>query len=122
MGNKNRSKEKEEFWRMVVSEFETRGQSVRDFCRAEEIGEASFYGWRREIARRDAEGGGVEPAIPNLLPVTVVDLENTSQHENPPDLCSGEIEIQTPGGVTIRLREAVTNERMRTVLNVVEQL
>ena len=46
---------KEQLWRERVERFQSSGLTVREFCRRENLPEPSMYGWRREIARRDAE-------------------------------------------------------------------
>lgn len=52
-----RSVERERFWREAVAAWRRGGASVRDFCAERELSEASFYCWRRELQRRDAERG-----------------------------------------------------------------
>lgn len=56
---------REAHWRTVVARWRRSGRSVREFCRAEGIGEHSFYVWRRKL-------GQVEPQAPVFLPVHVV--------------------------------------------------
>ena len=41
--------EKEEFWGFVISEQSDSGLSVREFCRREEVSQASFYQWRKKL-------------------------------------------------------------------------
>lgn len=43
-------------WRGLVSEWEESGLSGRAFCRERELREHTFYGWRRELRRRDGQG------------------------------------------------------------------
>lgn len=45
---------KEQFWRGCIARWRSSGLSVRDFCRRAALSEPSFYAWRRELARRDA--------------------------------------------------------------------
>jgi transposase-like protein len=47
---------KEQFWRERIRRQRADGSSVREFCLREGLSRASFHNWRREIARRDAEG------------------------------------------------------------------
>jgi transposase len=63
---------KETFWRQMVRQWRHSGQSIRVFCRARGLTEASFYAWRRSIAQRDQQadpgpGRGVRP--PLFVPV-----------------------------------------------------
>lgn len=123
MAKRKRSAEKEEFWRMVLAEFELSGLSVREFCRREKIGKASLYNWRRQIAQRDAESEGSKSSAANLVPVTVVNaVESKPQQAQRGVAGSGQIEVVTADGLTIRLGDAVPTERLRTVLNMVVQL
>lgn len=56
MATSRRSLEKEAFWRLVLSEQQQSGLSIRAFCAEEGLSEPSFYAWRREIRKRDAGG------------------------------------------------------------------
>lgn len=60
---------KERFWRQVVRRWRRSGLGVRAFCAAESVTEPSFYGWRRELARRDREASA--PVGPRFVPVHV---------------------------------------------------
>jgi hypothetical protein len=55
---------KEAQWRKRVQEWQRSGQTVRAFCQRVELDENQFYGWRRELRKRDAQkrtrGGFVE--------------------------------------------------------------
>jgi len=71
---------KERFWRDMVQQWLDSGQSIRAFCRTRNLGEASFYAWRRTLAQRDQLGGqllgGTGPARrggrpPLFVPVQV---------------------------------------------------
>jgi hypothetical protein len=44
---------KERFWRRAVRQQRRGGQSIRAYCRAAGLAEASFYAWRRELLRRE---------------------------------------------------------------------
>lgn len=46
---------KERFWREVIGVHAGSGLSVKAHCLKHGISEASFFAWRRELARRDAE-------------------------------------------------------------------
>ena len=43
---------KEALWQGRVRRFRRSGQTVREFCAAEEVSTASFYQWRRRLAQR----------------------------------------------------------------------
>lgn len=72
MSKLQRDPDKEAFWRLAVSEQRCSLMSVRGFCRREGLSEASFYAWRRELQKRDAEvgeaaEGGRQAALPEKL-------------------------------------------------------
>ena len=50
-----RDPERERRWRAVISEWEESGQSARAFCRDHKFNLHTFYGWCRELRRRDGE-------------------------------------------------------------------
>ena len=50
-----RDPDKEKFWRRMVQRWQRSRWTARDFCEEHGLSEASFYAWRREIARRDQE-------------------------------------------------------------------
>lgn len=106
MANRTRSKEKEEFWRLVLQEYESFGGTVREYCRREGLAENSFYGWRRELARRDAEAK-LEPN--RLLPVKIV--------ESAPVRAKTRLEIRTPGGLALRLQDSVGGDRLSDLVS-----
>jgi transposase-like protein len=68
MAKQQRDPAREKYWRGLVSEWQASGLSVREFSRQRQVTEASFYSWRRELQRRDAQ----TPAAPAFVPVTVV--------------------------------------------------
>ncbi len=70
MGARRRDPELERFWRKAIRDRAKSGQSVREFCLSLGVSVASFYGWRKEIAKRD--GAGVEPSpAATFVPVRV---------------------------------------------------
>ncbi len=42
---------REEFWREHMAAWEKSGQSVRGYCRAQELSEAAFHFWKRKLKR-----------------------------------------------------------------------
>jgi hypothetical protein len=50
---KQRSLQTEQFWRDIIAAWKDSGQSIRRFCSQRHLSEASFHGWRRELAKRD---------------------------------------------------------------------
>jgi hypothetical protein len=77
--------------------------SVRAFCAARGLAEASFYGWRRELEQRDAEAC-------RFIPVRVV--------EEPPARL---IELVLPGARIIRVPPGFDATTFRQLLTVLEE-
>jgi len=48
------SKTKRECWSKLIAEQEASGQKVRPFCRERNIGEHSFYQWRKRLGQSGA--------------------------------------------------------------------
>src|ERR1700730_7269714 len=51
-----RDPRKEKHWRQMLRWWRRSGLTGRDFCAENGLSEPSFYGWKRELARRDQEG------------------------------------------------------------------
>src|SRR5229473_5565969 len=62
---KRHDRQKEQQWRRWLKEWQASGLSVRAFCERQRLSEPSFYAWRRELAKRDAQR-------PAFVPVHVV--------------------------------------------------
>ncbi len=99
MSNK-RSTEKEQFWRLVLQEHAASGFSIRKFCKQQEISEASFHAWKREIRQRDL-------CQNQLVPVKLAATKNDQAViDNAANVNSPSVEIQLPGGAIVRFFEA----------------
>jgi len=118
MANKNRSGEREAFWRDVVARFRTSGLSVRAFCRREKLVETAFYFWRRTLVDRDAKlptkprPTSKRVAVrPDFLPVTIRrdGLSPTSG-----------LSLELPGGGVLRFSEATPVSRIVDVIRALE--
>ena len=57
-----RDPERERRWRGLVAEWEQSGQTARVFCRDRKLSLHTFYGWRRELRRRDSESKNSGPS------------------------------------------------------------
>ncbi len=124
-----RSAEKESFWRLVLEEQRGSGLSVRAFCKQESLAEASFYGWRKELEKRDqaaeercagtdSEQPGTVSAQPTMIPVNVVDeAAPPSPVVSPSSTCS--LEVLTPSGFTLRFDRQLEPERLRILLHAI---
>jgi len=104
---------KEYFWRKVVQGFDPERTSVRQWCAEHGVSEPSFYGWRRELKRRDQPRTRVPRPKQRvrLLPVNVA----------PPPAPS----MQRPQKLIVRLKRGVrllvTIDQLPAVLDVLER-
>lgn len=117
MANKNRSGEREAFWRDVVKRFGSSGLSVRAFCRREKLQESAFYFWRRTLADRDGKTPtkrrptSKRAANSVFLPVTI--------RRDALSPTSG-LSLELPGGGVLRFSEAMPVERIAEVIRALE--
>jgi hypothetical protein len=81
---RRRDPQREQFWRSNIQEWLKSGQRVRDFCRSRHLSEASFFAWRRELAKRDR----ATPADHKFLPIEL--------------RAETILEVQLPNGLIVR--------------------
>lgn len=96
-------------WRRRLREWQRSGMTGRDFCRQHSLSEPSFYGWRREIARRDREQATTP--TPGFVPVTLVESPRTDD---------GAIDIRLRGGQRLRVRVGCDRRLLADVVAVLE--
>lgn len=117
MANKNRSGEREAYWRDVVARFNTSELSVRAFCRREKLQESAFYFWRRTLVDRDGKllmkprPTSKRAARPAFLPVTIPG--------NASSLTSG-LALELPNGAVLRFSESMSVERVAALVRALE--
>jgi|GEM_PF-990684 len=119
----HRRSEKEEFWRLVLSEFSGSGLSVREFCQQEGLSEPSFYSWRKKIAQQDGE---LQADFPELVPVRVVPGAESEigtagrAGSGLASLANGDVdlglEITTLSGLKVRIGEGCSLELIRRTI------
>lgn len=102
-----RSSAKERFWRELIAGQAGSGLSVRAWCLRQEVSEASFYAWRRELARRDAATGGV----PRFAEVVVRDPSDSAA----PVAAEGLLQIHL-GDARLEVPAGFDSTTLRTVL------
>ncbi|HEV3443957.1 MAG TPA: hypothetical protein VG099_04895 [Gemmataceae bacterium] len=83
--SKARDPRREEFWRNAIAGWNKSDQSIRDYCSERQLSEASFHGWRRELAKRDQT---TPPAL-KFLPVHVY--------------AEAIVEVVLPNGLVVRV-------------------
>ena len=99
---------KETAWRRRLRQQGQSGQAVRAWCRNHRVTETAFYWWRKELARRDAEGRAAA-----FVPMHV--------SEEPAPGGAGQIEIVLADGRRVRLSGAVDRQALSAVLDVLER-
>ena len=58
-------------WLAVVQRWQRSRLSVREFCRRQQVNEASFYEWRRVLRQRGLLGEAVQDVTPAFAEVVV---------------------------------------------------
>jgi len=125
-----RDPERERFWRAVLKRREQSGLSVKAFCLRQRLSEASYYFWRRELARRDREQrsprrhkGAFFPALPataNKPPVASQPLFRELAILSEPASVDGGLEILLPDGCRVRVPSRVDRQLLADVLGALE--
>ena len=123
MANSKRSREKEEFWRLVVDEQQRSGLSAREFCEREGLSAPSFYNWKRELRKRDAEPAPDANRPTNgqrqFVPVEVVEqVGDAAPMGRRVTGTAKTVEIVTPGGWTLRFDPDTSPERIGALMDV----
>lgn len=117
-----RDRKKEAFWRGLVEGRSVSGLSVRAWCLKHSLRESSFYWWRRQLARRDAEvfSPVARKPAPAFVPVRVTadrsadDAFDSSAVNGPLSW----IEIVLPARRRVRLIGPVDRQALTEVLAV----
>ena len=131
MARSTRLTDKERFWRSMVKRQRQGGATIRAFCREQGISEPSFYAWRKELQRRDAErsvgAGSVAGAGQvvagegqgRLIPVEVVGERRPSEGTPDGHQTNQPLEIATPGGFMLRFPQDTRPEMVSHLLTVI---
>lgn len=130
MGRMRRDAGKEQYWRRLVREQTRSRQPVRAFCEARGLAENSFYFWRRELQRRDAErtadpaaasptaaGGRVaSPARDRRRTVASPAFAEVTLSSTLPEPGSPAVEVLFADGVRVRVPSGFDAQTLREVL------
>jgi hypothetical protein len=81
-------------WQEAIDRQQGSGQSIVGFCAKEGLSPASFHAWKRRL-RRARRKAGRKAAVQALVPVQIV---------GDPVGGAGNLEVQWPSGVVLRLR------------------
>ena len=116
-----RDPEKEKYWRRLLEQWQRSGLTGRDFCAENSVSEASFYAWKREIARRDHEvqagaraatRGSSTATLPAFVPVTIAPAPTVT--------AAASLEVVLAGGHLLRVRGSFESAVLRQLLAVLE--
>ncbi len=103
------SSAREQFWRKLVAGQVQSGASIRQWCERHGVSEPSFYFWRRELARRNEQRLDASPLI---VPVEVA----------PPVVGNrGDLEIELPGRILVRVHPGCNLDLLRQTLAVLRE-
>lgn len=122
---------KERFWREVIGDHADSGLSVKAHCVKRGVSEASFFAWRRELARRDAELRQPAKASRLLESKRALRKDLTERraaplwaqlHVTPGEASSrgATIEIVLPAGVRVLVSEGTSRQSLIDVFAVLE--
>ena len=120
-----RNAEKETYWRDVLRRQRKSGLSVRQFCLAEHLSDASLYRWKREIERLDRETA--KSTIGNRRgspPAKSSDKSGNASLFLPVQLnaaASSLIEVLHPRGHVVRVPAVFDQGCLHRVLGVLDQ-
>ena len=114
---RKQTNEKRLYWQEIIARQAESGASVRQFCAAEGVSQASFYAWRRKLGKRT--GGEKESQTSSsrrsgsrngrdFIPLHLLDS-------------SGAVEVVHPSGYRIRVTGAVDVRGLQQVLDVVDE-
>jgi hypothetical protein len=100
---------KEKYWRRLLGQWRRSGLTARQFCEQQGISQASFYGWRSEIARRD-QAATIRPS--STPPFVKLALEGVAPSP---------LEIVLADGRLLRVRPGFDAALLRQVLRLLEE-
>jgi transposase-like protein len=116
--NNRRAYRNEHFWRRMIRQWRDSGLSVRAFCQRHDLGEQSFYTWRRTLAQRDAD-----PMPPPFVPVRITsEAPHAAAHDRgaaAPAADSLEIVLST--GRRLRVAPGFDGPTLQRLLTLLEE-
>jgi len=111
-----RDPEKERRWRQTLAEHAASGLARATFCRQHGINQHNFQWWQAEIARRDTEKASAAKPRVQANPFVQVHLSNRTKVPQA-ERC---LQIDLPGGSSIRVTEATPINLLSKVLKMLE--
>ena len=118
---KNRSAEKEEFWRLALAEQQLSGMTIKAFCVQQGLAAHAFSWWKREIKKRDQRRAGKQRDNrvndTRLIPVTVTAQSPSSSEAAGTD--HSVIEVVSPTGYKMRIKCELPSPNLTDLLDAV---
>lgn len=103
-GRWERDREKEAYWKSMISKHGKSGQSIRHFCLVNSLSESSFSYWRRELELRSRESTTERQSENSpFIPITIVNPEPTEARSSISTEFEAPIEIVSPSGYLVRV-------------------
>ncbi len=123
MGRRQRRRdpERERRWRRLVKDWQRSGLSVREFCDWQALSEASFYAWRRELAKRDREATALRSRRVNRAPGPTTEAARFLPVQVVADGAwdggaARSLDVQLPSGVRLRVPAGFDRQTLADVL------
>jgi hypothetical protein len=105
-----RDRGKEKYWRRLLGQWRRSGLSGREFCAEQGLSEASFYAWRREIARRDQEAAATTAAATTAAATTAAARPQQSQAAQLPAFVKVMVAADADASSAVSVIEVVVRE------------
>lgn len=120
---KGRDRAKERYWRRMLRQWRRSGLTGRDFCGEHGLSEPSFYGWRREIGRRDQERAAARARRPQAEKAAEATAEPAFVKIKVDGGVSPlpAIEVVLSAGRVLRVREGFDAELLRQLVRLLEE-
>jgi hypothetical protein len=101
-------------WRQIIDDQRASGRTVAVFCRDRQIGQASFFAWRRRLSSRQAS----PPSQPRFIEVTpATDARAVAVVAD-----AGVIEVYLSPGRRLLVRRGFDRELLIELLQTLERL
>ena len=121
-GRSLRDPGKEAFWRGVFVDWLASGSNRREFCERRRLKVTTFDFWRKEIARRDAEGKSDTSSPSTKASAARLKVKSRRPIFMPVRIISGgTLDVVLANGRVIRVPAGIDPEHLRAVLAVAEE-
>ena len=104
------SKERRQFWQMVIETWQDSGMSISKFCKAEGLSEGTFYNWRNRLSGR----GSQRNKQADLSPSAFIEVAMPKSDHAP-------LELLLSSGHTLRIGSTADNKTLSNVISVLRQ-